>query len=599
MARKYFNNVRHIIATTGTGAITLGTVPAGWQGFSAAGAIDGDNPPYELREGDNWEIGYLTLADSVTTATRTVLESSNGDAAIDLLGAAVLTCALLADTFTGDVPSFKLVQAATAADKAKLQKNASQATVAKAAGFTVGVDDRGVTFICTGTFTVAFTAAATLANGFECTFINISGVQTLDPDGDELIDGAATVALIAGESCKVVCDGSAFRTERGRGSVPYDRAVTISDGGTQARINIYAAPLDALAYNGMQINGGVDVSQELGTTGATLASGVAKYIADQWISQYVHGAGTAVVTSTQLPAASFPAVLPGYSNGLQIKATTAVTSPANGDYALHSQIIEGYRVARLGWGAAGAQPVGYAFHFYSTASGVAFVKTSNSDKSRCFYREFTVAAGWNFVSGTIDGDTSGTWQKTTSAGLILEIFSSGKAASPVSPGAWSATNTTQTTNSTNLLGTNNNLTILTGLFVIPGLELPTSTRLPLFVRPYSETLPLVERYFQTYGGTSGGHICGGTVTATTEFQGGLQLRHKMRATPAASLTVSGTAFIVRAASSSPSVSGSSIVVTRTPQSAVFEIATTGLTEGQSAEFRSGAGLGLIQFSARL
>ena len=31
---------------------------------------------------------------------------------------------------------------------------------------------------------------------------------------------------------------------------------------TQARSNIYAAPFDAMAYNGMQINGSMEVSQE-------------------------------------------------------------------------------------------------------------------------------------------------------------------------------------------------------------------------------------------------------------------------------------------------------------------------------------------------
>ena len=40
---------------------------------------------------------------------------------------------------------------------------------------------------------------------------------------------------------------------------------------TQARKNIYAAPFDAMAYNGMQINGSMEVSQERGTT-ATSAS---------------------------------------------------------------------------------------------------------------------------------------------------------------------------------------------------------------------------------------------------------------------------------------------------------------------------------------
>jgi len=97
MAIRFFDNVRHAIATTGTGAITLGTVPAGWQSFVDAGAVDGDNPPYRLAEGDAWENGYLTLDDSGTTATRTVTGSSDGGDPIDLGGAAVLTCTVTAD----------------------------------------------------------------------------------------------------------------------------------------------------------------------------------------------------------------------------------------------------------------------------------------------------------------------------------------------------------------------------------------------------------------------------------------------------------------------------------------------------------------------
>ena len=48
---------------------------------------------------------------------------------------------------------------------------------------------------------------------------------------------------------------------------------------TQARQNVYAAPFDALAYSGMQINGSMDVSQENGVS-ATTVNG--KYIVDGW-----------------------------------------------------------------------------------------------------------------------------------------------------------------------------------------------------------------------------------------------------------------------------------------------------------------------------
>lgn len=84
---------------------------------------------------------------------------------------------------------------------------------AKAAAYTVIAADRGKFFDCTGTFTLSLTAAATLGDGFGFAVRNSgTGVITLDPDLTELIDGAATVALAAGESGFVAGTGTAWRT---------------------------------------------------------------------------------------------------------------------------------------------------------------------------------------------------------------------------------------------------------------------------------------------------------------------------------------------------------------------------------------------------
>ena len=355
--------------------------------------------------------------------------------------------------------------------------------------------------------------------------------------------GRAEIGLTGDDSfhVKVSADGSswleAILIDKSTGKLTLGQGFTDSAG---ARAQLYAAPFDALAHCGMQVNGSADVSQELGSTGATLASGTTKYTADCWEAQYVHGANTAVITSAQLAAASFPSALPGYSFGHQVKATTALSSPANADYALHRQQVEGYRVAHLGWGTAGAQPLAYAFQFCSTVSGTAFVKVSNSTKARCYYQEFAVAAGWNFVTGTVAGDTSGTWQAGTSAGLIFEIFSAGKAASPTAPGAWGSTNTTQTTNSTNLLGTNNNQTIVTGLMVLPGVDLPSSARAPPIMRPFDNELFLAKRYYQKsydYAAAPGSNTLVGAFdmqvpsAGTGSMLGFVFFRPQMRTTP--------------------------------------------------------------------
>ena len=51
---------------------------------------------------------------------------------------------------------------------------------------------------------------------------------------------------------------------------------------TQARSNIAAAPLDALAYSGMQVNGSMEVSQEFGAVAQPVTLSTFKYALDGW-----------------------------------------------------------------------------------------------------------------------------------------------------------------------------------------------------------------------------------------------------------------------------------------------------------------------------
>lgn len=88
---------------------------------------------------------------------------------------------------------------------------------AKTGAYTVVAGDLGAVINCTsGTFDVAFTAAATLGNGFWCWVWNTSTtsthVITINPNSSETIDGKTTLALRAGEGVMVVCDGTNFQT---------------------------------------------------------------------------------------------------------------------------------------------------------------------------------------------------------------------------------------------------------------------------------------------------------------------------------------------------------------------------------------------------
>jgi hypothetical protein len=102
------NRAKMTTATTGTGTITLGSAVDGYQTFADAGVSDADVVSYAIEDGTAWEIGTGTYTASGTTLSRTVAESSNSDAAINLTGnAVVFVTALAADivtpAYTGDV----------------------------------------------------------------------------------------------------------------------------------------------------------------------------------------------------------------------------------------------------------------------------------------------------------------------------------------------------------------------------------------------------------------------------------------------------------------------------------------------------------------
>lgn len=86
-------------------------------------------------------------------------------------------------------------------------------TVARTSATSVVTTDRGKLFDCDGTWSLSLPAAATAGDGFAIAVRNSgAGTITIDPDGFELIDGASTVPLAAGESGLCVCTGSAWKT---------------------------------------------------------------------------------------------------------------------------------------------------------------------------------------------------------------------------------------------------------------------------------------------------------------------------------------------------------------------------------------------------
>lgn len=96
---KLFNLAGMSTATTGTGTITLGSALYGHLTFAQAGVADGEPVTYAIKDGASSEIGRGVYTSSGTTLTRTVLKSTNSDAAINLSGAAEVVITAAAEDF--------------------------------------------------------------------------------------------------------------------------------------------------------------------------------------------------------------------------------------------------------------------------------------------------------------------------------------------------------------------------------------------------------------------------------------------------------------------------------------------------------------------
>jgi hypothetical protein len=83
-------------ATSGTGTITLGSASSGFQAFADAGVTD-VSVRYVIEDGTSWEIGTGVYTASGTTLSRSVLESSNSDAALNLSGSATVFVTAVAE----------------------------------------------------------------------------------------------------------------------------------------------------------------------------------------------------------------------------------------------------------------------------------------------------------------------------------------------------------------------------------------------------------------------------------------------------------------------------------------------------------------------
>jgi hypothetical protein len=259
-------------------------------------------------------------------------------------------------------------------------------------------------------------------------------------------------------------------------SIEEDNAFTDAQK-AQARANI-----DVVKKNYV-INGAMMVSQENGSIAGTISG---YYPVDGFSVSFNHaGAISAAQIASVTPA--------GSPNRLRVTVTAADASVGATDYLTITHKIEGFRMANLRFGLASAKTVTLQFGCKAPA-GTYCVSLRNAAANRAYVGEFTIAAGEANSdltrSITLTGDSSGTWAKDNTAGVVVDFVLMAGSNYQSSPGSWQTTAAFASANQLNFMATNGNVFELFDVGLHEGAA-------PSFQVPdYASELALARRYWQ-------------------------------------------------------------------------------------------------------
>jgi hypothetical protein len=220
----------------------------------------------------------------------------------------------------------------------------------------------------------------------------------------------------------------------------------------------------------------------------------------------------------------------GFKNYLGFTSSSAYSVLSTDEFEFY-QSIEGYNVADLGWGAAGAQTVTLSFWVRSSLTGTFGGALQNSAANRSYPYSYTISAAntWEQKTITVPGDTSGTWLTTNGIGIAVYFGLGVGSTKSGTAGAWSGSYLTSATGATSVVGTNGATWYITGVQLEVG-----SVATPFEREIYSNTLAKCQRYYQVWSPPPGRGVSNST-TAINRV--GWPLIVEMRTAP--TTTISG------------------------------------------------------------
>lgn len=326
------------------------------------------------------------------------------------------------------------------------------------------------------------------------------------------------------------------------------------------------------------INGAMVIDQRNAGASITVSSGT-NFNVDRFKSS---NQTTAVVTAQQVSDAPI-----GFVNSSRLTVTTADSSVGSTEVCYISQLIEGFNVADLGWGTADAKTVTLSFWVKSSITGLMGGAISNTVRSYPYSYTINSANTWEQKSVTIPGDTSGTWNKTNSIGMVVYFNIGCGSTYLATPGTWVTAEEFGPTGQVNVISTLNATWQLTGVQLEVG-----STATSFDYRPYGTELALCQRYYQAFFGPTTTGIGNGSTNVNDVV---IPLFVPLRASPTMG-SCNGAAFTSSAyntfTSVTPTVTLNSGVFISTNQLRLNFGSVSGVTDNRIAGIRVDSNLSI-------
>ena len=236
------------------------------------------------------------------------------------------------------------------------------------------------------------------------------------------------------------------------------------------------------------INGGMVIDQRNAGAAVTINSGASfTYSIDRWYGYGQTSDGVFTLQQdTSVPSGQ------GFTKSLKATVTTADASIGATQLYQLGQRIEGYNVADLGLGTAGAASITLSFWVRSSLTGTFGGALQNGGQNRSYPFSYTISSAdtWEKKTITLLGDTSGTWLTTNGTGVEV-IWGLGIGSTYLgTAGSWSGSFLAGVTGQTQVIATNGATFYITGVQLEAG---DVST--PFEHRSYGQELALCQRYY--------------------------------------------------------------------------------------------------------